>query len=52
MGGDGGVIANQRQYLRGLGKDPEQGANKESGKNIAQEQRVRSSTCALTNEVR
>jgi hypothetical protein len=51
MGGDGGIIPNQRAFVRGIGKDPSDGANKESNKNIAQEQRIRSTTCALTHEV-
>lgn len=51
MGGDGGVIANQRAYLRGIGKDPSDGANKET-KNLNRDQRIRATTCALTNQVR
>lgn len=48
MGGDGGIIVNQRAFIRGIGKDP---ADSKDSKNITQEQRLRATTCALTNEV-
>jgi hypothetical protein len=52
MGGDGGVIANQRRFVRGAKDQTDPEGNNKEGKNTAREQRTRSQTCALTNEVR
>lgn len=49
MGGDGGVIANQRAFVRGAGKNED---NQREPKNIQLDQAIRASTCALSNEVR
>jgi hypothetical protein len=46
MGGDGGVIATQRKFVRGAKSD-----EKEDGKNVKQNQIIRSTTCALSAEV-
>jgi hypothetical protein len=51
MGGDGGVIANQRRFIRGAKDQTDPEGNNKEGKNTAREQRTRSQTCALTNEV-
>lgn len=48
MGGDGGVIANKRQFIRGISKDVDK--NKELN-NIAQSQRGRARTCSLNGQV-
>jgi hypothetical protein len=48
MGGDGGVIATQRAFARGVGKSDEA---KRDNKNIRDEQTARATTCALTNEI-
>eukprot|EP01036_Dinobryon_divergens_P025089 gene25090-33604_t len=45
MGGDGGVIATQRKFVRGAKND-----EKEDGKNVKQNQIIRSTTCALSAE--
>jgi hypothetical protein len=47
MGGDGGVIATQRAFARGVGKNEE---NKHDGKSVQNDQTVRATSCALTNE--
>lgn len=47
MGGDGGVIATQRRFVRGAKSD-----EKEESKNVKQLQIVRVTTCALSAEAR
>ena len=47
MGGDGGVMANQRRFTRGCEKDTDIDNSK---KNIKEEQRLRSSTCAQSSQ--
>jgi hypothetical protein len=49
MGGDGGVIANKRQFIRGISKEVDK--NKETN-NIVQSQRSRAKTCSLSGQVR
>jgi hypothetical protein len=46
MGGDGGVMANQRKFIRGCEKD----SDIDDKKNIKEEQRLRSSTCAQSSQ--
>lgn len=48
MGGDGGVIATQRAFARGVGKNEDRSRE---AKNVHQEQTARATNCALTNEV-
>jgi hypothetical protein len=47
MGGDGGVIATQRKYIRGAKNVDE----KDDSKNIKQSQIMRSRFCAQSSEV-
>jgi len=47
MGGDGGVYATQRRFTRGCEKDTDIDNSK---KNIKEEQRLRSSTCAQSSQ--
>jgi len=47
MGGDGGVIATQRKFVRGAKSD-----EIEEGKNVKRQQVIRTTTCALSTEVR
>jgi len=46
MGGDGGVRDNQRKFIRGCEKD----SDIDDKKNIKEEQRLRSSTCAQSSQ--
>jgi len=46
MGGDGGVIATQRKFVRGAKSD-----EIEEGKNVKRQQVIRTTTCALSTEV-
>ena len=46
MGGDGGVIATQRRFVRGAKSE-----EKEEGVNVRQQQIMKSTTCALSAEV-
>lgn len=48
MGGDGGVIATQRAFARGVGKNEDRSRE---AKNVHLDQTSRASNCALTNEV-
>eukprot|EP00597_Dinobryon_sp_UTEXLB2267_P006370 CAMPEP_0170081786 /NCGR_PEP_ID=MMETSP0019_2-20121128/17556_1 /TAXON_ID=98059 /ORGANISM="Dinobryon sp., Strain UTEXLB2267" /LENGTH=312 /DNA_ID=CAMNT_0010296369 /DNA_START=15 /DNA_END=950 /DNA_ORIENTATION=- len=45
MGGDGGVIATQRKFVRGAKSD-----EIEEGKNVKRQQVIRTTTCALSTE--
>ena len=45
MGGDGGTTATQRRFIRGY-KNPE---DKEESKNVKEQQRIRTQTCALSS---
>ena len=47
MGGDGGVIATQRKYIRGAKNADE----KEETKNIKNNQLLRTTLCAQSSEV-
>jgi len=49
MGGDGGVIATKRKFMRGTSRDDEN--NKES-RNIVQAQKAKARSCALSGQVR
>lgn len=48
MGGDGGVIATKRQFVRGAKKGNEE-SNQKLSRN--QEQHLRATTCCLSGEV-
>ncbi len=50
MGGDGGVIATQRAYARGVGKNSGREPRKE-GRNVYDDQATKARSCALTNQV-
>jgi len=47
MGGDGGVIATQRAFARGVGKNEDRSRE---AKNVHLDQTSRAANCALTNE--
>lgn len=47
MGGDGGVIATQRKFVRGAKLEDD----KDESKNIKQQQITRAGTCAISGEV-
>jgi hypothetical protein len=46
MGGDGGVIATQRKFIRGAKSDEQ-----EEGKNIKKHQQQRTHECSQSSEV-
>ncbi len=51
MGGDGGVIANERKIIASIGKKTTYDNKRDTSRDVQQIQRTRSSTCALSNLV-